>query len=38
MSLWFEIAVTILLTLIVIELFGIEGNIHMVAEAVHKKH
>jgi hypothetical protein len=36
MSLWFEIAVVVLLGLIVIELFAIEGNIGRDANAIHQ--
>jgi hypothetical protein len=35
MSLWFEIAVVVLLAAVVFQLFGIEGNIADVANAIH---
>ena len=34
MPLWFEILVLLFLALIVVQLYGIEGNIHQIAEAI----
>ena len=38
MSLWFEIAVLILLVLLLIQLMGIEGNIGAIAQEIRRLH